>query len=247
MYWRNRLNKALLKGASYQVISNEVSDIDDKVSCVLKPPDDFEFNIHDGESELPPVIILQAQVHPTFYEDPDVYFNARGDLFPVYSRQGGFNLPRCIAQMKIVYDHIIVEEGKDNEWVKNCHIPEILLEKNYNVLEKGVIKIEEKRLPQLKAGEQSLWSYGATYSMDKTTCQVRQRNFSVDFVNGGPFVRLLDPADSEDFGSYFMHGKFNFFVMGKNNFIKKYASFFMKDTVPGFIHIHCKAVQHDAS
>ncbi|HCU07087.1 MAG TPA: hypothetical protein DIC42_05885, partial [Holosporales bacterium] len=113
MYWRNRLNKVFLKGYSSQVINNEASDIDDHVSCVLKPPDDFEFNIDDGESELPPVIILQAQVHPTFYENPDVCVNVGGTLLPLY-RRGVLNLPQCLSRMKIVYDHIIVEAGKDN-------------------------------------------------------------------------------------------------------------------------------------
>jgi hypothetical protein len=246
MYWRNRLNKVFLKRDTSQVLNPEVSDIDDKVSCVLKPPDDFDFVIQDDACELPPVIIIQGQVHPMFYENPDVYVDARGYLLQLYSRQCSLKLPRCIMKMTIVYDHIIVEEGKDNTWVKNCHIPKILLEKNYDVLGKGTIITGEKRLPQQKAGEQSLWSYGATYSMDKSTCQVGQRNFSVDFINGNPFIKLFDAEETEAFGSYFMHGKFSFFVSGKNNVIKKYASFFMKDTVPGFIHIHCKEVPHDA-
>ncbi|HCU06322.1 MAG TPA: hypothetical protein DIC42_01885, partial [Holosporales bacterium] len=139
-----------------------------------------------------------------------------------------------------------VEAGKDNDWARNCQIPDILLEKRYDVLRNGNIIIDEKRLPQLKAGEQSLWSYGATYSTDRSTCQVRHRNFSVDFMNGLPFVKLVENPNEEALGAYFMHGKFSFFVGGKNNFIKKYASFFMKDVVPGFIHIHCKEVQNDA-
>lgn len=245
MYWRNRLNKAFLKGNSYQVINHEVNDIDDKVSYVLKPPDDFELQLYDGASELPPVIIIQAQVQPTFYEDPDIVVNARGHVISLY-KNGILNLPRCISQMKVVYDHIITEEGRNNDWIRDCQIPEVLLEKKYDVQEKGVITIGEKRLPQQKVEEQSLWSYGATYSTDKTTCQVRQKFFNIDFINGNPFIRMLDNPNAEAFGAYFMQGKFSFFVHGKNNLIKKYSSFFMKDVVSGFIHIHCKEVQDDA-
>lgn len=111
MYWRNRLNKAFLKGYSDQILENSMGDIDDKVSFTLKPPDDFEFNMEDGVSELPPVIIIQAKVHPTYYENPDVWVDARGRLLPLYKRDA-LNLPRCISKIKIIYDHIIVEEGK---------------------------------------------------------------------------------------------------------------------------------------
>lgn len=244
MYWRNRLNKAFLKGYSDQILENSMGDIDDKVSFTLKPPDDFEFNMDDGVSELSLVIIMQAKVHPTYYENPDVWVDGRGRLLPLYKRDA-LNLPRCISKIKIIYDHIIVEEGKAQDWVENCNIPDIIMDKQYDVLRKGIVKTGEKRLPQLKAGEQSLWSYGATYSMDKSTCQVRQKNFSVGYVDGNPFVKLSNVQGEKQLGDEFMNGIFSFFVNDKNNFYKKYVSFFIKDIATGFIHIHCREVQND--
>jgi len=163
---------------------------------------------------------------------------------PLYKRDA-LNLPRCMSKIKIVYEHIIVEEGKSQDWVRNCAIPEILIEKNYDVLRKGIVKVGEKRLPQQKAGEQSLWSYGATYSMDKSTCQVGQRNFSVDFIDGNPVIKLSNSQSGKQLGVELMNGGFSFFVDNKNNFMKKYSSFFIKDIATGFIHIHCREIEND--
>jgi len=245
MYWRNRLHKTFLKGYSDQILESDAGDIDDKVSYALRPPDDFDFNMENGDSDLPTVIIIQAKVQPTYYENPDVWVDARGKQLPLYKRDA-LNLPRCISKMKIIYDHIIVEEGKAQDWVKKCDIPVVIMDKQYDVLRKCTVKVGEKRLPQLKAGEQSLWSYGATYSTDKSTCQVQQKHFAVDFIDGNPFLKLSNMQGEKQLGAEFMNGSFSFFVDDKNNFIKKYSSFFIKDIATGFIHIHCREVRNDA-
>jgi len=84
MYWRNRLHKTFLKGYSDQILESDAGDIDDKVSYALRPPDDFDFNMADNDSDLPPIIIIQARVQPTYYENPDVLVDARGALYCLY-------------------------------------------------------------------------------------------------------------------------------------------------------------------
>mgnify|MGYP001282548316 CR=1 FL=1 len=95
------------------------------------------------EGYIPPVIIIQAQVHPTFYEDPDVVVNARGHVISLY-KNGILNLPRCISQMKIILDYFVPEVGKCQDWIRHCQIPEVLLEKQYDVLEKGLCCMNQK-------------------------------------------------------------------------------------------------------
>ena len=90
-------------------------------------------------------------------------------------------------------------------------------------------------MPQQKVGEQSLWSYGATYSTGKNLCQVRQKKFYIDYVDSQAVVKLVDDMSRKDLASFFLLGNFSFFIAEK-----KYSSFYIKEVAPGFVHVHCR-------
>lgn len=245
MYWRHRFHEKIIHTTQTHTSKPLVDIIEDAVSYTISPRGPAELLLKT-EHESPPVIIIQAAVHVFYYADMSAIVDHNGTQKPLYDAKGNNTAP-CILKVEMTHDHILPVAGMNQDWINDCQIPHLLFKKVYNVQHKTTIKTSEKRLPQLKVGKQSLWSYGATYSMDKSICQVAQRDFMVTPTASDFLIEVVDTPETLTIGELFSQNALIFSIKKNDQILKKYASFYISSINKKIVHIYCKEIENDTS
>ena len=120
-------------------------------------------------------------------------------------------------------------------------IPKVLYLKEFDVLREGTHIAQEKRSPRDIIPEQSLWSYGGTYSTDFDVCQVVETKFFPVLMDNLTKIRSVRPSNLNTVGDIIQNGEIKIFLKNEK---KKYyyQSFFIKNINPSKVHIHFKKI-----
>lgn len=230
MYWRNRLkfdHPQMGEGVS---LSHSIDE-----SAV------FDFSAHGNafvvDEVLPDAFVIQVFVKPTFKVNKSTFIKADSSAAAVCVYDGDALPFKAIEKMALFFDGFIFDGEKNTDWQRKINIPSCIYEISFDTLKDGIHVFDnEKRLPQENSPRQSLWSYGATYSMDFDVCQVSETKISPMCVNNATVLRYSRAQPPHTLGDKIFGGCIGLDAQTGDT----YQSYFIKSITPTRAHLYMK-------
>jgi hypothetical protein len=242
MHWRNRLYK-LTKEEIPPPLQKQSTVILGKSAISLFPSREYEDELILNDNIFPENIIAQVNINPAFYENNETFVKAgeKATPFCLYEKSIPL-LHKALSKISLEFEAFIPESSTSSEWINLIEPETTLLAAEFDVLSNGTYIWEEKRSPQEGIPEQSLWSYGGTYTPDFDVCQVIQTKFFPIIIDGKTTIRTFKSKKSLSILDSIQNGAIKILKKDQNkNFY--YQSFFIKSLSHKKAHIHFKKVR----
>lgn len=234
MYWRNRLNFNTQNNASKLKASIPIGD--EAIFLWGATPQLLELN----NPELPDTFVIQVIIKPTYKINNETFVKANSSASPM-SVYHNSNMPaKAIEKINLLFDAFIYNPEKNTHWQEKVKLPPCVYEISFDTLDIGTFVFhQEKRLPQEKIPEQSLWSYGATYSTDFDLCQVVQTKILPICVNNATLLQYERLTSPHTVGDKILNGAIKLAISPDDI----YQSYFIKNITPKIAHLYMKKIQ----
>ncbi|CAO4843092.1 MAG: hypothetical protein CNLJKLNK_01150 [Holosporales bacterium] len=234
MYWRNRLkfdHPQMGEGSSPS------HSIEESAVFNFSPSG----NVFIADDILPDAFVIQVFVKPTFKANKNTFIKADPSATPVCVYDGDALPFKAIEKMALFFEGFIFDGEKNTDWQKKINIPACIYEISFDTLKDGThVFDKEKRLPQENSPRQSLWSYGATYSMDFDLCQVSETKILPMCVNNATVLRYTRAPSPHTLGDKIFSGCICLDAQTGDT----YQSYFIKNISPIRAHLYMKKISN---